>query len=171
VVRAGGGNNDKRILLINPYAASGEASAINALIIPTDTMPYKLIVSLHSYAPYNFALNTGNGSTAVWDKNKTADTDPITQPIDRYYTKFAANGIPVIIGEFGAMNRNNEPVRAEWAKYYVNYAMSKGFPCFWWDNAVISDDGEKFGLLDRQDNTFSYPQIVSALTGAADTKN
>jgi endoglucanase len=56
-VRNSGGNNGKRILLINTYAASGTADAINGLVLPTDTVQNKIIVSMHVYAPYNFALN------------------------------------------------------------------------------------------------------------------
>jgi endoglucanase len=77
-------------------------------------------------------------------------------------------GVPVIIGEFGAVSKSNDDARAEWAEYYVNYAMSKDIPCFWWDNGVSSGDGEIFALFNRRTNTVSSPQIVNALmTGLA----
>ena len=163
-VRASGGNNKKRILMVNTYAASAEAIAINALKIPNDIIKDKIIVSIHAYTPYNFALNT-NAAYNTWDKNKTADTDPIKTPLDRAYNTFVSKGIPVIFGEFGAMNKNNVDARAEWAKYYVDYAHSKGIPCVWWDNGAVSGSGEKFGLLDRNTNIFIFPAIVESLTG------
>ncbi|MDR0494173.1 MAG: glycoside hydrolase family 5 protein [Treponema sp.] len=161
-VRASGGNNDKRFLLVNTYAASGEAVAQNALIIPQDTAQNKIIASYHAYAPYDFALNT-NSPINTWDKNKSSDTSPITTPINQAYSTFVSKGIPVIIGEFGAMNKDNVEARAEWAEFYTSFAKDKGIPCVWWDNGVISGNGEKFGLLNRGTNAFTYPEIIDGL--------
>jgi endoglucanase len=73
----------------------------------------------------------------------------------------------VVIGEFGAMNKNNESTRAAWAEFYVNEARKRGMPCIWWDNGEITGDGELFGLLNRSNNRFHYPQIVNALMRGA----
>jgi endoglucanase len=160
IVRAGGGNNDRRFILLNPYAASGGTAAMNALVIPADTAQDKVIVSFHSYSPYNFALNkTG---TDVWSESGSDKTD-ITNSMDAYKTKFIDKGIPVLIGEFGAMHKDNTDVRAAWAKFYVSEAGERGIPCFWWDNHAFEGTGELFGLLNRNDNTFPFPEIISAL--------
>jgi len=66
------------------------------------------------------------------------------------------------------MNKNNEMTRAEWAKYYVSYAKSKGIPCFWWDNGVTTGDGELFGLLNRGNNSFTYPVLLAAMMEGAE---
>jgi len=161
-VRASGGNNNKRILMINTYGASTIAAAINDLVIPADTAQNKIIVSVHSYSPYNFALNT-NRIHNSWDKDNPRDISAITDEIDRAYNAFVVKGIPVIMGEFGAMNKDNEEARAQWAEFYVRHAMNRGIPCIWWDNGGFSGDGELFGLLDRRSNTLPYPQIVAAL--------
>jgi endoglucanase len=161
-VRASGGNNANRVLMINTYAASGDANAINGLEIPKDNASNKIIASIHVYAPYDFALNV-KSPVNTWDRNSSKDTSPITAPIDHVYNTFVSKGIPVIIGEFGAMNKNNIDARTEWAEYYVNYAKSKGMPCFWWDNGGVSGDGETFGLLDRKTNNFVFPSIIEAL--------
>jgi len=153
--------------MINTYGASTEPNAINDLEIPADNANSKIIVSVHIYAPYYFVLSTNN-TYNTWDKNKMTDTNPITEPIDRAYNAFVCKGIPVIIGEFGAMNKNNIDARAEWAEFFVYYANSKGIPCFWWDNGAVSGDGERFGLLDRRTNTFTYPTIVEALIKGTD---
>jgi aryl-phospho-beta-D-glucosidase BglC (GH1 family) len=87
--------------------------------------------------------------------------------IERYYSKFVSKGIPVIIGEFGAMNKNNEAVRAQWAEYYISYARSRGIKCFWWDNGVTTGDGELFGLLNRQNNTFTYNALLNGMMSGA----
>jgi len=163
VVRASGGNNGTRILLINAYGASPDPKAMNALVLPTDVVPNKLIVSFHNYAPYDFALNKGQGAVSTWSRSKGSDTSPITYPIDSYFTKFVKNGIPVIIGEFGAVNKNNEETRADWADFYVKYAKNKGIKCFWWDNGVVTGNGELFGLFNRTEKTFYFPKIAKAL--------
>jgi len=161
-VRRTGGNNDKRFLLINTYAASADQSAIDGLVLPEDTAENKLIVSIHSYSPYNFALNK-NIEFNKWSRTNSSDTSQIRQGIDRAYDKFVSKGIPVIIGEFGAMNKNNDDARAQWAEYYVWYAKSKGMPCFWWDNASFTGDGENFGLLNRTNNTIQFPKVLEGL--------
>jgi endoglucanase len=164
IVRISGGNNHKRILILNTYAASAEAAAMNGLKLPHDTAKNKIIVSYHSYSPYNFALNTGADATDKWSKDNTVDTQAITSHLNRAQSLFISKGIPVIIGEFGAMNRNgNTAARAEWTEFYVQQAKAKGIPCFWWDNGAASGRGELFGILDRSAHTFIYPEIVDAL--------
>lgn len=166
-VRASGGNNGKRALMVNTYAASAEPVAINALKIPNDTVENKIIVSVHAYAPYNFALNR-NPEFNKWDKNNGADTSQITDAIDRVQTAFLRKNIPVIWGEFGAMNKDNTEDRVRWAEFYTGYAKSKGMPCVWWDNGIVTgESAERFGLLDRRTNEIIYPGIVEALMRGA----
>ena len=161
-VRATGGNNDRRVLMINTYAASATASAVNGLVIPDDVVSNKIIVSIHTYAPYNFALNV-NSPINTWNSNNSSDTNDINSAINLAYNTFVSKGIPVILGEFGALNKNNTAARAAWAEYYVKTAKSKEMPCFWWDNAGVTGSGELFGLLNRQTNVFHFPEIVEAL--------
>jgi endoglucanase len=164
-VRSRGSNNTKRVLLISTYAASAEQSAMNGVKIPDDPSNptvKKIIVSVHAYSPYEFALKpTKDGGIAAWSSSKLSDTSGVKTPLDRAYATFVSKGIPVIFGEFGALNKANEAVRAEWAEYYVNYAKSKGIPCFWWD------DGGDFKLLNRGNNTFYFPAIKDALIKGA----
>jgi endoglucanase len=165
-VRASGGNNGKRILMVSTYAASVETPAVNGLVIPNDTDENsgvnKFIVSVHSYSPYMFALNEDK-SANKWSKNNSGDTSPITSWVDRVHNRFVSNGYPVIGGEFGALDKTNESARVEWAEYYVSYAGSKGIPCFWWD------DGGNFRLFNRNNNTFYSPAILAALMKGAGT--
>jgi len=162
VVRATGGNNANRFLLINPYGASGVSSAMNALVIPEDTATNRIIVSFHAYSPYNFALNKAK-TYNTWSESNSSDKTAITGAMDAYKAKFIDKGIPVLIGEFGAMHKDNTAARMAWAKFYVREAKKRGIPCFWWDNHIFSGDGELFGLLKRSDNTFPFKGIVDAL--------
>lgn len=155
-VRATGGNNTLRHLMITGYAASSAKENLAAIELPEDD---KLIVSVHAYTPYNFALNTAGTST--WDVSKdTWDIDSLMKNLDEL---FISKGIPVIIGEFGAMNKENEEERVEWARYYLTKAQEIGVPCVWWDNNAFSGEGEKFGLFDRRKLEYPYPELLKAM--------
>jgi endoglucanase len=172
VVRASGSNNEKRILMVSPYGASAEQAAMDGVKIPNDPSNptiKKFIVSIHAYSPYNFALNQGTGSVDTWSKDDGGDKSGVNTPLDRAYNTFVSKGIPVIFGEFGALDKNNDDARAAWAEYYVSYAKSKGIPCFWWDNGATEGKGEKFGLLNRTNNTFYYNSVKDALVNGSNS--
>ncbi|MDR1837417.1 MAG: glycoside hydrolase family 5 protein [Treponema sp.] len=168
-VRASGGNNLMRVLMVPTYAASALAVAMNALTIPSDPQNSvnKIIVSIHAYEPYNFALNE-KSTVNTWSVSRTSDTAPITERIDRAYNLFVGKGIPVIMGEFGALNKGNEEARAQWAEFYTSYAKSRGIKCFWWDNGGQNDPPLSFCLLIRRTNRFAFPLIVGALMRGAE---
>lgn len=160
-VRTSGENNKYRSLMIPAYAASMGDTEINHLVLPDDD---RIIISVHSYAPYNFALSDKGYSE--WDKTK--GIREITSGINKVYDKFVKNGIPVIIGEMGALNKDNTASRAAWAEYFVSYARSKDIPCFWWDNSGFAvtngSNGENFGLIERDTYKWVFPEIRDALT-------
>ncbi|MDR0197468.1 MAG: cellulase family glycosylhydrolase [Oscillospiraceae bacterium] len=170
-VRASGGNNARRVLMIPTYAASAEAAAMNGLTLPNDPGGKdKIIVSIHAYTPYNFALNQ-NSPLKTWSKDNPGDTRDIDNVLNRAYETFVKKGTPVIIGEMGALNKdNNTGARSEWAEYYTKQARKKGIACFWWDNGYMglttaTSDG--FGILDRRTGEFKYPEVAKALTRGA----
>lgn len=153
-IRATGGNNTTRFVMLPTYCATINDATTSAWLFPKDD---HVIVSAHAYTPYNFALNkTG---TSTWGN----DTYDILQLMKTLKTKFIDNDIPVIIGEFGAMNKNNESERAQWVEYYVKTADEYGIPCVWWDNNAFEGDGENFGLLRRSDCTIVYPDMLAAM--------
>ena len=155
-IRESGGNNPHRILMIPSYAANCWA-AIEHLEVPDDD---KIIVSVHAYEPYDFALNVQGRTT--WDQD-TENIDTIMKNLDEL---FVSKGIPVIIGEFGAIRKDvpgNEEDRAAWAEYYVSEAAKIGIPCIWWDNGAFEGSGELLGLIDRETCEWKYPLIVEGL--------
>jgi endoglucanase len=164
-VRASGLYNEYRFLLFNTHAGSSTATAMNGLELPTDTATDKLIVSYHAYTPYNFCFKPDYGSTDQWSitGNGGRDATDITNPMDRFFEKFVKNNIPVIIGEFGAMNKDNAAVRGQWVEFYTKSAKDRGMPVVWWDNSRTTGNGELFGLLNRTTNEFIYPEVVEGL--------
>lgn len=155
-IRASGGNNKKRCLMVPGYAANCTVGIRN-LKVPEDD---RVIVSVHSYEPYEFALKPdGRG---LWNH----DTKAIDGLMEDCRKLFLEKGIPVIIGEFGAAHRpdlGNEASRAEWADYFVSRAAEQGIPCIWWDNGHFAGDGEPLGLMDRNTLEWKYPELAEAL--------
>lgn len=155
-IRESGGNNPYRILMIPGYGANCW-EGIKHIEVPDDP---KIIISVHAYEPYDFALNIQGRGT--WNQD-TSNIDTIMNSLD---TLFLSKGIPVVIGEFGAMYKDvegNEQERAAWARYYVSAAAKKGIPCIWWDNGAFEGNGELFGLIDRETCEWKYPSIVEGL--------
>lgn len=157
-IRNAGGNNPLRHLMIPTYAASSSTRAWGSFVVPEDD---KVIVSIHAYTPYNFALN--KVGTSVWSLDNASDTWEIDNLMNSLDNQFISKGIPVIIGEFGAMNKENTESRVAWAEYYIKRAKEKGIPCIWWDNGAFVGSGELFGLLDRYNCTWKSPEVVEAL--------
>ncbi len=160
-VRASGGNNATRWLLCPGYAASADGATNDGFVLPTDSAN-RIIVSVHAYTPYNFALN--KAGTGDFSSDDAADQKSVTDFMDGLYGKFILNGTPVLIGEFGALDKSNLEARVQFAAFYIAAARTRGITCCWWDNNAFSGSGENFGLLKRQDNVFMYPAIVQAMT-------
>lgn len=162
-VRNSGKNNDKRILIITDYAASSDEKAMAALQVPENDN--KIIVSIHAYTPYNFAL--ADKGTAEWSEDNSSDTSDIEIVFARMKENFIDKGIPAIIGEFGSVNRQNLDARCAHAKYYVSKAREYGIPCIWWDNNAFVGSGENFGLLVREENRWHDDELIAALMEGA----
>lgn len=159
VVRSVSGNKD-RYLMVAPYGDSAELEALNDFVLPKDN---RLIVTVHGYKPYDFTHNIRG--TKSWDSKKNKDTQEIDEMMSNLYNYFIKNNVPVIIGEFGVINKGNLEARARYTKYYVTSAHNKGIMCIWWDDGGKKNEKEKFGILDRYKNEFMYPEISRELVG------
>lgn len=165
-VRASGGENVTRWLLCPGYAASCDGVLFDGFKVPDDSQK-RVIVSVHAYTPYNFALNkTG---TKDWSLDNDADKNEILNVMDKLYGKFILADVPVLIGEFGALNKDNLEERVAFSVYYTRAARMRGISCLWWDNNAFTGSGENFGLLYRRASTYPYPEIVQALLKGSDT--
>lgn len=164
-IRAAGGYNKTRFIMCPGYDASADGALNAGFVLPTDPIDNngKIIVTVHAYTPYEFALQ--DGGTAQWSSANENDLRNMTEFMDRLYEKFVKNGTAVIIDEFGARDKNgNTEARADFTKTYVAEAKKRGIPCFWWDNNAFSGSGELFGVLNRKTGAWQYPTIADALT-------
>lgn len=159
-VRNSGGNNKLRHLMVTPYAASSMDKVLNDFAVPDDD---KVIVSIHAYLPYTFALADNAQATTEWSADNPADTNDIDMLMANLKDRYLDKGRAVIIGEMGTRNRMNTEARAECARYYSEAAHNAGIPICWWDNNAFVGGGENFGLFDRKTFEWRYPDIISAL--------
>ena len=68
------------------------------------------------------------------------------------------------IFKYGAENKNdNAEDVAKWASIYVGKAASDGIPCFWWDNGIYNQSGEKFAILDRKNLKWYREEVVDTI--------
>ena len=163
-VRAAGGSNASRYLAVPSYCASPWSAADDAFRLPEDSVPGRIIVSSHAYTPYNFALNTASADrTFDLDRDRSKKSE-IAQFLNRLYERFVANGIPVMMDEFGALEKaGNTRDRVNFTAWYVASASARGITCFWWDNTNFTGSGERFGLINRRTCEWVYPDIVQAI--------
>ena len=146
-VRATGGKNKTRCLMIPTYAASATTVAMRALNIPDDP---NVMVSIHAYTPYNFTMNTGYGASSVFDSKQESELKQLFNDINSI---FLSKGKAVVIGEFSSSNKNNTDERVKWAKSYASLAKAKGIPIVLWDNNCPIDTenkGEGHGYINRR---------------------
>lgn len=170
VVRASGGNNDKRHLVVPGYNTNIDHT-IKGFKLPNDPAKNRLILSVHYYDPYLFALQAQSN---VWGKNAEGKKDNWGQEdfVDTQFNKvkqtYVDQGIPVIIGEYGATNQADF---VDYRRYYMEYvtkaAVDRGIVPIYWDNGSKNSGGESFGLFDRSTNTVLHPVILEAMVRAA----
>ena len=155
-VRSREGYNKSRYLLVPSYAASPFNALSDAFTMPEDQKMH-VMLSVHAYSPYDFAMNADGYSE--W----TGDRMDELSFMDDLYEKFVKCGYGVVIGEMGAANKDNEEDRIRWAKDYTEKAAKNKMSCFWWDNGATGIGSENFGLVNRRNRTLFYPEILSAM--------
>lgn len=121
-VRATGGNNAKRVLIVQgPNTNIDKFVANNYMSKIKDSATDRLMVEVHFYDPYNFTdmsedqswgkycLYWGKNNTNGSEADRTADAkyneDYVEAQMKKMKTNFFDKGYPVLIGEFGANQR------------------------------------------------------------------
>jgi endoglucanase len=156
VVRASGGNNAYRNLVVTTYSAGQTQAKLDGLVIPNDIHPNHILASIHCYDPYWFCSDSDDEEAQQWyqfmfDENCQKEIDDIFARVDK---RFGSElGVPYIFGEFGAIGLH--PAMAERVKY-AQY-MRKKFQQYnttglWW-----------MGLIDRKTLEWYEDDIVNAL--------
>ena len=159
-VRATGGNNAHRNLILNTYAASSTKEALAAFRLPEDSAEDHLMAEVHSYSPYRFAFDTDNPQT-VFDAACEKEVKGIIETLN---TSLVGKGIPCVLGEYGAdTSKREETELAKQAKCYVSAATKYNIPCFYW---MALSDGK-----DRSVPKWTKPLIKDAVLSAYKENN
>ena len=153
-IRATGGNNKTRLIMCPGYDASIEGATVSSFKMPNDSANM-LAYSVHGYTPYEFA-GDGKGTATYSRTVKNSLNWLFTSLKNNVLTK----GYPVVLGEFGATDKNNYTDRANWAKDYVTQATNLGIACLVWDNggfraANSTNYNDHYGVVNRR--TLSIP--------------
>lgn len=100
VVRATGGNNATRFLLIAGYSTNIDQTCDDRFQMPKDTVDSKLMVSVHYYDPWSYCGASSAASATKW--GTVSDYEYMDQQLAKM-TKFTEAGYGVVIGEYGAL--------------------------------------------------------------------
>lgn len=112
-VRATGGNNATRFLLIPGYGTNIDQTCDNRFKMPKDTAEDKLLISVHYYDPWSYCGAESVSGATAWGTKK--DYEAMDKTLSRMQ-KFSKQGIGVVIGEYAAL-----PVGTELKENTANY--------------------------------------------------
>ncbi|MCR4687987.1 MAG: glycoside hydrolase family 5 protein [Saccharofermentans sp.] len=169
-VRATGGNNAERNLIVQTYVGSWNQTVLDSFVVPSDSAEDHLICAVHSYTPWGF---TGTNATVNWTPVHNDFGDSDRNEIDGCVDQIAAFrdriGIPVIIGEFGAENKCNEDQIELYVSYLVDRAGQAGIKCLYWDNGIFNDGSgsDGYAIFNRASLTWK-DGITSSMLAAAE---
>ena len=133
-VRRTGGNNAGRLLIVTGYATDFEKTASREYLLPTDSVPHRLLISVHYYTPWQFAGMTKDES---WGKVRPtwgtrADYAELNRLFDSMQAFSERNDIPVFVGEFNVTDRKEEASRVRWMTAVGEAALTRQMvPVFW----------------------------------------
>lgn len=151
-IRKSGRENTGRYLLIGAYDNTNTADVLKELEVPEG----HIIISVHAYLPYWFCQ--AEDGTADWSAENPEDVRDIEQAFQTMSELFIKNNIPVILTEFGCMDKDNPEDRLAWTAFHKQLSEEYEIPLIWWDN------GSNFAILDRRNNSWIYPQLTEILT-------
>ncbi len=184
-VRSTGGRNSHRVLVVQGPSTDIELTSNLMHTMPSDVVEGRLMAEVHYYTPSQFCLLMDGDADwgkmfYYWGEEHDSMIEPDRNAtwgeeaaVDEYFgkmkTKFVDNGIPVIMGEYGAYRRDNNtfvPKDLEthnnsvdhWIRYVTEKAIANGMIPFWWDTG---------GALDRAQLTVKDQRTIDALKAGA----
>ena len=162
-VRATGGNNENRFLLIPGYGTDITQTMDDRWHMPSDTAEDKLFLSVHYYTPWSYCGSTGASS---WGTIK--NYEEMNSLLSGLYEKYGKD-YGIIIGECGVLPKSSgeaKPNTILWYKnFYANCDKYGYVPLLWntgdilkkADGSWFSDEVKDFLL----ENAYSVQQSMS----------
>jgi endoglucanase len=162
LVRASGGNNGQRYLLIAGYGTDIGRTVDPAFQMPRDPAKHSM-VSVHYYSPPGFAILEKDASwgKAAYTWGTPAEVAAVKRDMLPLKARFLDKGIPVVFGEFGCPTTNKDPASVvKYLSTVCETAWSLGCVPMLWDIG---------NLYDRKTLQFRDPKLGQALTRIAAT--
>src|SRR5690606_12049249 len=179
-VRATGGRNSYRVLVVQGPSTDIDRTNNFMKTLPTDEIEDRMMVEVHTYTPYPFALmekdedwgkmfyywGDGNHSEIEPDRNATwGEENFLIEQFQTLKSNFVDKGIPVLLGEYLAIHRTNvadpemhNASRLHWIKFVTQIAIENGVLPFVWDTG---------GIIDRSNNNVKDQEALDALLEGA----
>lgn len=185
-VRATGGNNLDRVLVMSVPNTNIEIAAEGYYQMPKDVVADRLMVEAHFYSPYNFNMMTedANWGKVAWywgkdnhvegsDRNSTwGEEDYVRDQMQLMKTHFVDKGYPTVLGEYcvcedrsnipGVDKEKHQASQLLWNRVVTREAKNAGCVPFFWETG---------GDINRRDGSIirTY-QLEGLFIGAAEGK-
>ena len=171
-VRATGGNNTTRLLLVEAQSNNTAAALNDNFSVPSDNSNM-LAVSVHYYEPPTFCVAT---TESTWGHRETwgtaEDYTVLEKDFDNLENKFIKNGVGVIIGEYGVDTSTKGGKDKESMKKFLSevatYALGKEGMCpVVWDMSVDNNGEGDMAYFNRSTLSWYDDSIKQVFLDAA----
>ena len=129
-IRASGGNNAQRFLLIAGYNTDITLTCDSKYVMPTDTAKDKLLISVHYYTPWDYC---GTDSVTHWGSVQDFDEQ---NSLLASMKKFTDEGYGVVIGEYGVLPLSGGVYKDDierWTNNFLDNCDLYGYCPMLWD--------------------------------------
>lgn len=189
-VRATGGNNSSRVLVVQGPSTDIDKTNQFMSSMPADQIEDRLMAEVHYYTPWQFCGMDQDADWGkmfyFWGKDYHSSANPTRNAtwgeessVETYFqsmkTKFVDKGIPVILGEWGAIKRSSLTgddlalhiaSREYYYKYVTNSMIRHGLIPVYWDNGSNGNNG--FALFSRNNGSTVDQGALNAIIEGAD---
>lgn len=155
-VRACGGYNTDRFLLIAGYGTNIDRTFDNRFRMPSDSAENRLMISVHYYDPWSYCGASSAKGATLWGKKK--DFESMYSTLSKM-KKFTAAGYGVVIGEYGALPGNDGAMKTNAPAYhraFLDCCDALDFTSCLWDCS---------GYFIRRENRMGNEEMAAVYAG------
>jgi endoglucanase len=165
IVRASGGNNAKRLLVLPTIGCTPDATLMNSLAAEMASLnDPNLVATVHYYSYWPFSVNIAGVTTF-----DTTTQNDLLGAFQRMHDIFVAKGIPVYLGEYGTLaydpNQPEAVEHGEMLKYYELLGYEARI------NGVTDALWDPYSMLDRTTFQWRDPQLNALIQASWHTRS